>query len=128
MAHYTHKNLRDVKNSAPDFGIETGFEARFARGDLGAEETGVSYQRLPPNTKAPFGHQHEKAEEIYVVVAGSGQMKLGDDVIEIGELDAIRVDPAVPRQFAAGSEGLTVVAFGTHHENDGSLVHDLWPD
>lgn len=128
MPAYTHKNLREVKNSAPDFGIESGFEARFARGDLEAEETGISYQRLPPDTKAPFGHQHEKAEEIYLVVAGSGQVKLGDDIIDIAELDAIRVHPEVPRQFAAGSDGLTVVAFGTHHENDGSLVHDLWPD
>jgi mannose-6-phosphate isomerase-like protein (cupin superfamily) len=128
MPDYTHKNLQEVKNSAPDFGIEGGFEARFARRDLGVEETGISYQRLPPDTKAPFGHVHEKAEEIYVVVKGAGRMKLGDEVIDVAELDAIRVDPDVPRQFAAGPEGLTVLAFGTHHENEAQALPDFWAE
>jgi quercetin dioxygenase-like cupin family protein len=126
MASYTRKNLRDVKNSAPDFGIDDGFEARFARGDLEAEEIGMAYQRMGPGQEAPFGHRHEKAEEIYVVVEGGGKMKLGDEVIELETLDAIRVAPEVPRGFAAGPDGLAILAFGTHHENDGELVHDIW--
>ena len=125
MAAYTHKNLGDVKNMAPQFGIEGGFEARFARGDLEAERTAVSYQHLPPDTQSPFGHRHQEAEEVYVVLRGSGRMKLGDDVIEVAELDAIRVSPEVPRAFAAGSEGLTVLAVGQHHENDGEMLQDF---
>lgn len=128
MTGYTRKNLRDVKNSAPDFGIGEGFEARFARGDLEAEEIGLAYQRLGPNKEAPFGHRHEKSEEIYVVVEGSGKMKVGDEVIELQPLDAIRVAPETQRGFAAGPDGLAIVAFGTHHENDGELVHDIWQD
>ncbi|HEY2636647.1 MAG TPA: hypothetical protein VGI54_04605, partial [Solirubrobacteraceae bacterium] len=64
--------------------------------------------------------------EIYVVVEGGGKMKLGDEVIDIDTLDAIRVAPEVPRAFAAGPAGLAVLAFGTHHENDGELLHDIW--
>jgi mannose-6-phosphate isomerase-like protein (cupin superfamily) len=126
MSGYTRKNLLDVKNSAPDFGITDGFEARFARGDLGAEEIGLAYQRMEPDREAPFGHRHEKAEEIYVVVEGSGKMKVGDEVLELDTLDAIRVAPEVQRGFAAGPDGMAIVAFGTHHENDGELVHDIW--
>jgi uncharacterized cupin superfamily protein len=125
MAPFTRKNLKDVKNRAPDFGIEGGFEARFARGDLEAEQAGLSYQHLPPGTKSPFGHVHENAEEIYVVISGAGQMRLGDDVIDVVELDAVRVDPDVPRAFLAGDAGMTVLAMGAHHENDGQPLPDF---
>jgi uncharacterized cupin superfamily protein len=128
MSDYARKNLMDIENMAPRFGYEGGFEARFGGRELGASQTGISMQRLPPDSEAPFGHRHEKAEEIYVVLEGSGRMKLGDDVIEVGRLDAIRVDPEVPRAFAAGADGLTVLAFGTHHENDGELLHGFWQE
>ena len=49
----------------------------------------------------PFGHRHETQEEVYVVVAGSGRFKLDDDIVEVGQWDAVRVDPEVTR----GSRG-----------------------
>ena len=60
---FTHKKLTDVKDSAPEFGMEEVQEARFARKDLDAEETGVSHIRLKPDQRTPFGHKHEEAEE-----------------------------------------------------------------
>lgn len=125
---FTHKKLTDVKDSAPEFGIGEVQEARFARGDLDAEETGVSHIRLKPGKRSPFGHKHEKAEEVYVVIAGSGRMKLDDEIIELGALDAIRVAPEVTRAFEAGDAGLEVLAVGAHHGGDGELVQGWWSD
>jgi mannose-6-phosphate isomerase-like protein (cupin superfamily) len=125
MASFTHFHLSDVKNMAPDFGIE-GAEARFATGDADAKDTGFSYFRLDPNSKMPFGHKHVKAEEVYVVVSGSGQAKLDEEIVDVKALDAIRVAPEVTRAFGAGDDGLAFIAFGPRHEGDGELVQEFW--
>lgn len=125
---FTHKRLTDVKDSAPDFGLNADAEARFAKDDLDGEQTGVSHHRVKPNKRQPFGHRHEKAEEVYVVLAGSGRMKLDDEIIQIERLDAIRVAPEVIRAFEADAGGLEVLAFGPRHDGDGELVHDWWTE
>ena len=81
-----------------------------------------------PVKRMPFGHRHEEAEEIYIVVAGSGRMKLDDEIIEVETLDAIRVSPEVVRAFEAGDEGLEVIAAGARHDGDGEVVQDWWSD
>jgi hypothetical protein len=53
-------------------------------------------------------------------------MKLDDEVIEVGPMDAIRVAPKVTRAFEAGPEGLELLVFGTHHEGDAEMVQDFW--
>lgn len=125
---FTHKKLLDVKDSAVEFGMSDVQEARFARGDLDAEETGVSHQRLKSGQRSPFGHKHENAEEVYVVLSGSGRMKLDDEIIEVETLDAIRVSPEVTRAFEAGPEGLEVLAVGAHHDGDGEVFPGWWSD
>ena len=121
---YTIKNLRDVEDMAPKFGYGELGEARFANRDLEAEKTGLSFHRVKPNVRQAIAHRHDEAEEIYVILFGRGQMKLDDEVIEVAPLDAIRVAPSVMRSFAAGEEGLELLAFGPHHEGDGHLVTD----
>lgn len=128
VAPYTHIKLTDVKDSAPEFGFAEHQEARFARSDLAAEHTGVSLLRLKPGRRSPFGHKHERAEEVYVVLGGSGRLKLDDDVVEIGPLDAIRVAPTVTRAFEAGPDGVEVLAVGQHHAGDGEVVPDWWAE
>lgn len=125
---FTHKKLTDVKDSAPEFGMEEIQEARFAKSDLDAERTGVSHHRLKPGKRTPFGHKHEQAEEIYVVIAGSGRMKLDDEIIEVETLDAIRVSPEVVRAFEAGGNGLEVLAMGARHDGDGEVIQGWWVD
>lgn len=125
---FTHMKLLDVKDSAAEFGYSDAQEARFAQGDLGAEQTGVSHQRLKPGQRSPFGHKHENAEEVYVVLSGSGRMKLDDEIIEVGALDAIRVSPEVTRAFEAGSDGIEVLAVGAHHGGDGEIFPGWWSD
>ena len=125
---FTHKTLTDVDDSAPGFGFGELQEARFATGDLDAEDTGVSFHRVKPSKRQGFAHRHEEAEEVYVVVSGSGRVKLDDAIVELAPLDALRVSPGVTRQFEAGDEGLELVAFGPRHEGDGEIIPGWWDD
>ncbi len=125
-ATYTIKNLRTVEDSAPQFGLSDFQEARFAFEALEASDTGLSLYTLKPDCRQPFGHRHEQAEEVYVVVRGSGRVKLDEQVVEVGPLDAVRVAPAVMRAFEAGPEGLEVLAFGPRRKGDGELVPGWW--
>jgi mannose-6-phosphate isomerase-like protein (cupin superfamily) len=125
---FTHKKLEEVKDSAADFGHGDAMEARFAKGDLETEETGFSFHRLKPNKRQPFGHQHEQAEEVYVVVRGDGLFKLDDEIIEVETMDAIRVSPEVMRAFEAGDDGLEVLVFGPRRDGDGALDPNFWTD
>src|SRR3954463_2876999 len=115
---YTHKKLTEVDDSAPKFGFEEVQEACFATKDLESEDTGVSHLRVKPGKRQGFAHKHDEAEEVYAVVAGSGRAKLDDDILELAELDAIRVSPGVIRQFEGGPNGIEVIAFGPRHDGD----------
>jgi uncharacterized cupin superfamily protein len=126
---YVIKNLRDVEDMAPKFGFDQVQEARFAWRDLGAERTGLSFHVVKPGQRQAFAHRHDQAEEIYVVLSGRGRVKLDDDIENVHPLDAIRVAPGVARAFEAGDQGLELLAFGTHHENDAKMIQeDFWGD
>jgi len=125
---YTLRNLREVKDLAADFGIGERQEARFANDALELESTGLSLHVVHPGKRQGFGHRHENAEEVYVVLSGSGRVRLDDDVVELNRLDALRVAPGVARRFEAGSDGLELLAVGPRHEGDGELLHDFWAD
>ena len=79
---------------------------------------------LEPGQRQPWGHRHKTQEEIYVVVAGAGKAKLGDEDVEVGELDAIRVAPELARNFEAGPDGLALLAFGAPRPPDQQPVGD----
>ena len=125
---YSIKNLSTVEDSAPKFGFGETQEAHFAREDLGAEKTGLSYHVVKAGQRQAFGHKHEHAEEIYVVLSGTGRLRLDDDIVDVKPMDAIRVAPQVLRSFEAGSEALQLLAFGQHFKDDGELVYDFWKD
>jgi len=122
---YTIKNLRDVEDMAVKHGFSETQEARFARGDLEAQDTGVSHHVLHPGKRQPFAHRHREAEEIYVVLSGSGRIKLDDDVVDIGAMDAIRIAPETTRAIEAGPDGIELLAFGPHHD-DAEMVQGFW--
>jgi uncharacterized cupin superfamily protein len=125
---YAIKNLRDVDDAAARHGFSETQQARFARTDLGAERTGVAYHVVHPGKRQPFAHRHREAEEVYVVLSGSGRAKLDDDVLELRPLDAIRLAPPVARAFEAGPDGLELLVFGPHHEGDAEMIPDFWDD
>ena len=72
MSAYTLKNLREVEDSAVEFGFAPELEARFATAALELERSGISYQRLAPNFRMPFGHRQKEQEEIYLLRAAAG--------------------------------------------------------
>ncbi len=123
---YTLKKLTDVEDSAPKSGFGEVQEARFAKDALDTADTGLSYHRLKANQRQPFGHRHDRAEEVYVVLDGSGRVKLDDEVVELQALDAIRVAPGVTRAFEAGPDGLDVLAFGPRCDGDGEVLMGWW--
>jgi mannose-6-phosphate isomerase-like protein (cupin superfamily) len=126
---YTLKKLTDVEDSAVKFGLAEMGEARFAKDDLDAEDTGVSLHRIRAGQRQPFAHKHDAAEEIYVVLAGSGRAKLDDAIVDIAKLDAIRVAPGVIRAFEAGHDtDLELLAVGPRHDGDGEIIQDWWKD
>ena len=130
MSDYTILNLRDVENVAPKFGMPDGMEARFPRRQLGGEQVTLSLQKLAAGTKAPFGHHHDEQEELYVVVAGSGRVKLDDEIRDVRTWDVVRVPPAVVRNFEAGDDGLELIAIGAPmgKENDAQMHPGWWSD
>jgi mannose-6-phosphate isomerase-like protein (cupin superfamily) len=125
MSH-TKKNLREVDDSAPRFGLSETQEARFARRDLAAEQTGVTYLIIKPGRREAFAHRHREAEEVYVVLAGSGRVKLDDELVDLAELDSLRVGSGTARQLEAGPDGLEILIFGSHVEGDVEHVSDFW--
>jgi mannose-6-phosphate isomerase-like protein (cupin superfamily) len=123
---HTKKNLRDVEDSAVRYGLSETQEARFARRDLAAEQTGVTHLVVKPGQREAFAHRHREAEEVYVVLGGSGRVNLDDELVDLTELDAVRVGPGTTRQFEAGPSGLELLIFGAHVEGDVDQVSDFW--
>jgi quercetin dioxygenase-like cupin family protein len=128
VSAYKIKNLKEIDDSAVNFGYAPEMEARFARDPLEAERSGISYQRLAPNFRGPFGHRHEEQEETYVVVAGSGRVKLDDGVHELRQWDALRVAPETPRGFEAGPDGMELLVFGAGPHGEVEMLHDWWSE
>ena len=129
MADYTHLNLRDdVENLAPKHGLD-GLASHFARGPLELEQAGLSYYRLEPGFRLPFGHRHAEQEEVYVVLSGTARFKLEDEVVELKPLDALRVPGPVTRGMEAGPDGAEVLAVGAPNTDnkDAEMVQDFWP-
>ena len=123
MGDFTIQNLEDVEAREVSFGT-----ARFARTALDAEQVGFTLHRFEPGQRQPFGHRHHQAEEVFVVLSGSGRVRLDDEVRELVTRDAVRIAPDVTRGFEAGDDGLELLVFGTHFDKDGELVHDWWVD
>jgi mannose-6-phosphate isomerase-like protein (cupin superfamily) len=129
VAGYTKLNLsEDVEDFAPKFGMGDVLNAHFAREAIEATKFGLSLQRLKPNQRLPFGHKHDEQEEVYVVVGGSGRLKVDDEILELGQWDAVRVDPELVRNLEAGPDGMDVLAFGAPGVRDTEQFMDWWTD
>ena len=129
MAGYTKQNLIDVENQAPNFGMPDGLEARFARRSIEGHELGLSLFRLGPNLRIPFGHKHAGQEEVYVVVKGSGRIKVEDEIVELAQWDAIRLDKDTMRAVEAGPDGIEYLAFGAGEDpSEVEMAQGWWTD
>lgn len=114
MANVTKVHLiDDLKDLAETAGFGDQLETRFARAAMGSREGALGFQRIKPGQRQPFGHKHKEQEELHVVIRGSGRLKVDHEIVEVRELDAIRIAPDVIRQFEAGPDGMDLLIFGS---------------
>jgi mannose-6-phosphate isomerase-like protein (cupin superfamily) len=130
MTGYTKLNLRDDVQDMAVGRMPPGIEAHFAKQALDCEKSGVTYYKLGPDFHPPFGHRHEEQEEVYVIISGSAIVKVEDEEIEMGNLDAIRLAPDTARAFRAGPEGCELIAFGAPKPDgqDVEMLPGWWPE
>ena len=131
---FTRRNIKaDLDDVGSNFDGSPDLEFRLATKALELEKSGLGYQRVPPNYRFPYGHTHETQEEVYVVLGGSGRMKLDDEIIELSRWDTVRVSPGTWRGYEAGPEGLEILVIGAPNlgENPRGDVEgerDWWSD
>ena len=130
MTPYTLINIDDVEDSATQFGLSPSLEARFARRALGSSNLGVSRETLAPGFRVPFGHTHREQEEVYVVLRGSGRIKIDEEIVELREGDLVRVAPGAWRCTEAGADGMQLLAVGAPipEGDDSELEQGWWAD
>jgi quercetin dioxygenase-like cupin family protein len=129
MAGYSKLNLaRDVEDQAPKFGMSPSLEFRMAAGPLETEQSALSLLRIAPGFRLPFGHSHERQEEIYVLVGGTAQLKLDDEVLELEQWDAVRIAPDTTRNLEAGPDGAELILFGAPNtgSRDVEMTQNWW--
>ena len=119
MADYTHLNLKELDDAAAKFGLSPNLEFRAGRGPLETRDAGLSYLRLAPNFRMPFGHRHKQQEEVYVVVSGSARINVEGEVRELRQWDAVRLPPDTARGFEGGPEGAELLIVGTPNTGSG---------
>jgi mannose-6-phosphate isomerase-like protein (cupin superfamily) len=130
MGDYTKLNLKaDVEDMAPKFGFAPDMEYRVGRSPLETAESALSYLRLAPGYRMPFGHTHERQEEVYVLLSGTAKLKLDDEIAELRPLDAVRIAAETMRNLEAGPDGAELLLFGAPNtgENDAEMTQDWWP-
>jgi mannose-6-phosphate isomerase-like protein (cupin superfamily) len=125
---YTKGNLDEFPDVAAGAGFGEIGEARFPTDAVGAAETGFSLHTLRPGRRQAFGHRHARAEELYVVLSGSGRVKIDDDLVELTARDVVRIGPRQIRALEAGEDGLEVLAVGPRRRGDGAMVPGWWTD
>jgi quercetin dioxygenase-like cupin family protein len=120
LSGYTIVNLMELENRAVEGG--STLDARFARSHIDSEHIGLSHIRYAPGRRSSGGHSHREQEEVYVVLAGSGQVKLGDELHDLRAWDVVRVAPETVRGFSAGPDGLELIAIGSDRPEGGDGV------
>jgi mannose-6-phosphate isomerase-like protein (cupin superfamily) len=127
MSDYLKMNIKeDLEDAAPGFGLGDHLEARFGRKAMDLQQFGFSYQKFEPNYRQGFGHVHKEQEELYLVIGGGGRVKVADEILELRQWDALRVEPGVTRQFEAGENGLEYIAIGGAPTGDAEMINDWW--
>jgi mannose-6-phosphate isomerase-like protein (cupin superfamily) len=133
MSHSQVNVKADLDDLGSNFDGAPGIEFRMATKALGLEHSAITQQYVPPGIRFPYGHTHETQEETYIVVRGSGRMKIDDEIIELSEWDAVRVGPGSWRGYEAGPEGLELLIVGAPNlgenpRDDVTGERDWWRD
>ena len=121
MAGYTIRSLEEIPDVLGDYPGEMRMSAA---SDLGTEQVGFTWRRMPPLTggKGSYGHRHRTQEEVYFVASGTLQFKLEDEIIDVSEGTVVRVSPEVARSVWNAGPGdaiLIVVSKRSEDPRDG---------
>jgi mannose-6-phosphate isomerase-like protein (cupin superfamily) len=131
MSDYTIKRLEEVPDVLGDY----PGEMRMMTEELEAEQVAFTYRRMPQHTggKGSYGHRHKTQEEIYYVVSGKLQFKLGDDVLDLERGSVVRVAPETWRSvWNDEPEDAELVIVSRRVEGgsreDAEYNEDFWPE
>jgi uncharacterized cupin superfamily protein len=130
MTAYSHVNFKEIEDVAQRFGLSPSLEFRLGRKPLELERSGVSYLKIAPGFRVPFGHKHEQQEEVYVLLSGSARARVGDETIELKPWDALRLAPDTMRALEAGDEGAELLLVGAPatEGSDAEMEQGWWTD
>jgi mannose-6-phosphate isomerase-like protein (cupin superfamily) len=130
MADYTIKHLEEVSDVLGDY----PGEMRMMTSDLDAEQVAFTYRRMPQHTggKGSYGHRHKTQEELYFVMSGKLQFKLGDDVMDLEHGTVVRVPPETWRSvWNDEPEDAELIIVSRRVEGgsaeDAEYRQDFWP-
>ena len=130
MADYTIVKREDAEDVLGDY----PGEMRMLTGPLGAEQVALTWRRMPKHTggKGGYGHRHKNQEELYFVLGGVLQFKLGDDVVDVPAGCAVRVPASTWRSvWNDRPEDAELVIVSTRAEDpeaEGEILPDFWPE
>jgi uncharacterized cupin superfamily protein len=128
MAGYTIRTLGEVPDVLGDY----PGEMQYFGPALQCEQVAITYRRMPQHTggKGSYGHFHRGQEEVYFVLSGKLQFKLGDEVIEAERGTGIRVAPETVRTvWNDEPEDAELLIMSTRSDVDDAVtVPDFWPD
>ncbi len=129
MSDYQIVKLEEVEDWLGDY----PGEMRGITYAIGAEQVAITHRRMPQHTgsKGSYAHRHKTQEEIYFVLAGTLQFKLGDEIVELGKHEAIRVAPLTWRGvWNEEPEDAELVIVSTRIDDpsgDTEKLENFWP-
>jgi mannose-6-phosphate isomerase-like protein (cupin superfamily) len=129
VSEYQIVKLEDVDDWLGDY----PGEMRGITYAIGAEQVAITHRRMPQHTgsKGSYAHRHKTQEEIYFVLSGKLQFKLGDEIIEVGRHQAVRVPPQTWRGvWNDEPEDAELVIVSTRIDdptNDTEKLENFWP-
>ena len=130
MGTWTIKPLVEMNDVLGDY----PGEMRMTTYEIGAEQVALTYRRMPAGTggKGSYGHAHKTQEEVYLVLSGTLQFKLDDEIIDVPAQTAVRIAPDVVRSvWNEGPGDVELVMASVKVDDpraDGIIVQDFWPE
>jgi mannose-6-phosphate isomerase-like protein (cupin superfamily) len=131
MPDWTIRKLEDIPDVLGDYPGEMRMSAA---SDLGTEQVGFTWRRMPAQTggKGSYGHRHKTQEEVYFVVSGTLQFKLEDEVIDAGEGTVVRVPAHVVRSvWNEGPDDAVLIIVSVRSDDPRAEIEsvaDFWPE
>jgi mannose-6-phosphate isomerase-like protein (cupin superfamily) len=112
MPDVTCKRIDELDRYTGEF--ESGQDFFFAGKCLGVSAWGMNVLRMPPHWPNYPAHDHvgDEQEEVYLVLEGSIELRLGGETLTLERGMLARVGPHQERKIVPGSDGATVLALG----------------